>query len=373
MPSRRPAFPLSACLPNTPLNRRIAALLLLPALLSACDKESAAPERRATVTAVTTIHIEPTPWSDTIEALGTARAKESLTLTAKVTETVDRVNFADGDMVSAGDVLVDLSGRAEVAQLEEAQASYKEARQQYERQSDLVKQGTIARSQLDSQIATRDAAKARVDAIRARLADRVITAPFDGVLGFRQVSPGTLVSPGTAIATLDDISTIKLDFSVPERFLSQIQPGQRIEAKSAAWPDQQFDGTVTTLGSRVDPVTRSITVRADIPNPEARLRPGMLLTVQLYEPSRQALAIPEIALVQIGGNGYVFRVGDDSTVQQVEVQAGARQRGLIEITGGLSAGDRIVVDGVVKMRSGSRIKEAPTAASNRSADSGQGN
>ncbi|MEZ5465698.1 MAG: efflux RND transporter periplasmic adaptor subunit [Lysobacteraceae bacterium] len=328
-------------------------------LLAACGDDSEPTARRGPpVIAVTTTSLQPRAWSDTIEALGTARAKESLTLTAKVTETVDRVNFADGDMVSAGDVLVDLSGRAEVAQLEEAQASYKEARQQYERQSDLVKQGTIARSQLDSQIATRDAAKARVDAIRARLADRVITAPFDGVLGFRQVSPGTLVSPGTAIATLDDISTIKLDFSVPERFLSQISAGQRIDARSAAWPAQTFEGTVTTLGSRVDPVTRSITVRADIPNPDAKLRPGMLLTVELYEPERQTLAIPEISLVQIGGNGYVFRVGDDSTVQQVEVEAGARQRGLIEVTSGLAAGDRIVVDGVVKLRSGSRVIEA---------------
>ncbi|HQV17608.1 MAG TPA: efflux RND transporter periplasmic adaptor subunit, partial [Gordonia sp. (in: high G+C Gram-positive bacteria)] len=107
----------------------------------------------------------------------------------------------------------------------------------------------------------------------ARILARSLKVP--AIVGLRdlshRVSPGTLVSPGTAIATLDDISTIKLDFSVPERFLSQIQPGQRIEAKSAAWPDQQFDGTVTTLGSRVDPVTRSITVRADIPNPEARL------------------------------------------------------------------------------------------------------
>lgn len=350
--------------PRRRLSTSLAAIaVLLVAPLAGCsDNGAPTAPRRAAATAVTTTTLAPQAWSDTIEALGTARARESLTLTAKVTETVDRVNFADGDLVSAGDVLVDLSGRAEVAQLEEAQAAYKEARQQYERQSDLVKQGTIARSQLDSQIATRDAAKARVDTIRARLADRVITAPFDGVLGFRQVSPGTLVSPGTPIATLDDVSTIKLDFSVPERFLSQIAPGQRIAARSAAWPQQTFEGTVTTLGSRVDPVTRSIIVRADIPNPDAKLRPGMLLTVQLYEPERQALAIPEISLVQIGGNGYVFRVGEDGIVQQVEVEAGARQRGLIEITDGLSAGDRIVVDGVVKLRNGSRVVEARSGA-----------
>ncbi|HET6603070.1 MAG TPA: efflux RND transporter periplasmic adaptor subunit [Xanthomonadaceae bacterium] len=305
--------------------------------------------------------VQAEPWSDAIEALGTTSANESVVLTAKVTETVDSVNFEDGDLVESGDVLVDLSGRAEVAQLEEAQAAYKEARQQYERQAELVTQGTIARSQLDTQIATRDAARARVQAIRARLSDRVITAPFAGVLGFRQVSPGTLVTPGTAIATLDDISTIKLDFSVPERFLSAVAPGQQVVARSAAWPDQEFTGTVQTVGSRVDPVTRAVTVRANIPNPERRLRPGMLLSVRLFEPPRSAIAIPEIALIQIGASSYVYRVAEGGVVQQLEVEIGARRRGKVEIARGLDAGDRIVVEGTVKLRPGARVVEVPPA------------
>src|SRR5690606_36112838 len=277
------------------------------------------------------------------------------------TETVEAVNFEDGDRVAAGDVLVDLSGRAEVAALEEAQAAYKEARQQYERQAELVKAGTISRSQLDTQVAARDSAQARVSAIRARLADRVITAPFDGILGFRQVSPGTLVTPGTPIATLDDISTIKLDFSVPERFLSVLQPGQQVVAQSAAWPDRDFHGTVSTIGSRVDPVTRAVPVRADIPNEDARLRPGMLLTVRLFEPERQTLAIPEIALTQVGSRAYVYRVDDQGTAEQVTVQIGARRRGEAERLSGLSSGDRVVVDGTVKLRPGARVVEAAAA------------
>ena len=312
--------------------------------------------------AVTTAVVAPSQWQDSIEALGTALANESVVLTAKVTETVDAVKFEDGDRVNAGDVLVDLSGRAEVAALEEAQAAYNEARKQYERQASLVEQGTIARSQLDTQLAARDAARARVEAIRARLSDRVITAPFDGVLGFRQVSPGTLVTPGTAIATLDDVSTMRLEFSVPERFLSTLAPGQDVVAGSAAWPDRAFRGTVATIGSRIDPVTRAVTVRADLPNPDGALRPGMLMTVRLFEPAREALVIPEIALTQIGSQAFVYRVEDGGTVQQVDVETGARRRGEVEVVSGLSPGDRIVVDGTVKLRPGAQVVEAEAAA-----------
>ena len=337
--------------------------LSLLLMLAGCGDKAAdtAGARSAPPVVVTTALVAQAPWSDAIEALGTAQANESVTLTAKVTETVERVNFEDGDFAEAGQVLVDLSGRAEVAQLEEERAAFKEANQQFERQSELVKQGTIARSQLDAQVAARDAAKARMDTIRARLSDRVITAPFDGVLGFRQVSPGTLVTPGTAIATLDDIRTIKLDFPIPEGVLGSVTPGLRIAARSAAWPERDFEGIVRAVDSRVDPVTRAVTVRADIPNPEAQLRPGMLLTVRLFKPERTALVIPEIAVTQVGSKAYVYRVGADDKAEQVEVQTGARRRGEVEIVQGLAAGDRIVVEGTVKVRSGTVIADTAAA------------
>jgi len=324
-----------------------------------------APSQQAGMQAalVTTGHVETVTWQDEIRALGTAQANESVTVTAKVTETVTAVNFTDGDVVEAGDVLVDLSGRAEVAQLEAAQATYVEASKQYERLSGLVKQGTIPRSQLDTQLAVRDAARARADAIRAALADRVITAPFAGVLGFRRVSPGALVTPGTVIATLDDIRTIKLDFPVPEAHFGHIAPGQAVLAHSLAYPEQAFTGTVTAIGSRVDPLTRAVTIRAELPNPAARLRPGMLLSVRLLLPERTTLAVPEIAVVQVGTQAFLFRVKDDDTVEQVEVTLGARRRGSVEIVSGIEAGSRIVVDGTVKLRPGSKVRTAaPDAA-----------
>jgi membrane fusion protein (multidrug efflux system) len=344
------------------LSPAVAFLALL--MLAGCSRDAAPGGRGAGTGAstVTVASVAELPWNDAIEALGTAQANESVTLTAKVTETVDRVNFADGDLASAGQVLVDLSGRAEVAQLEEEHAAYKEAQKQLDRQSELVKQGTIARSQIDTQVAARDAAKARMDTIRARLSDRVITAPFDGVLGFRQVSPGTLVTPGTAIATLDDIRTIKLDFPVPETFLANVAAGQKVIALSVAWPDVEFEGTVSAVDSRVDPVTRAVTVRAAIANPQAQLRPGMLLTVRLLKPERKTLVVPEISLVQIGARSYVYRVGADNKVEQVEVDVGARRRGEVEILSGVAAGDRIVVEGTVKLRPGALIAEAAPAA-----------
>jgi membrane fusion protein (multidrug efflux system) len=347
----------------------VPALLLL---LSACSGESDAPQRSTAQrpTEVITTQVQSSPWRDSIEALGTTGANESLTITAKVTETVARVNFSDGDLAEAGQVLVDLTGRAEVAQLEEARAALKEAQQQLDRQQDLVSAGTIARSQLDTQVAARDSARARMDAIRARLADRVITAPFDGVLGFRQVSPGTLVTPGTAIATLDDISVIKLDFSVPETFLGSLAAGQQITARSAAWPGEDFAGVVSTLDSRIDPVTRSVQVRAEIPNPKRQLRPGMLMTVQLFRPERQVLAIPELALLQVGSTAFVYRVDQAGSVEQANVTIGARRRGEVEIVSGLQAGDRIIVEGTVKVRPGARVVEAKSAASAADAAAG---
>ena len=338
-------------------------LLALIALGTGCDRNHGPGQALGAPAQLVTLgQVQMLSWQDEIQALGTAQANESVTLTAKVTETVTRVNFNDGDYVEAGAVLVDLSGRAEVAQLEAAQATFVEASKQYDRLAELVKQGTIPSSQLDSQLATRDAARARADAIRAALADRIITAPFAGVLGFRRVSPGALVSPGTVITTLDDIRTIKLDFPVPEAFFGHLALGQSIRARSVTFPDQDFEGIVRAVGSRVDPLTRAVTIRAELPNPEGRLRPGMLLSVRLLLPQRETLVIPEIAVIQVGTRAFVYRVKVDDTVEQVEVQLGARRLGEVEIRAGIEVGDRIVQDGTVKLRQGSRIRVAENPA-----------
>ena len=344
-----------------------ASLLLVPLALVACGGgtspgagpgASAAKPQPVVVQAVMR-----SPWVDRIQALGTTKANESVTLTAKTAETVARVNFTDGQLVEAGAVLVEMTDRTEVAQLKEAQATYVETEKQYERIKGLVQQGTVTQSAVDQQLAARDTARARMDAIRVRLSDRVVTAPFAGVLGFRAVSPGTLVQPGTVITTLDDIRTIKLDFSVPETFLSALAPGQTIEAKSAAYPDVAFNGIVTSLDSRVDPVTRAIVVRAEIPNPERLLKPGMLLSVEVLNHPRESLTIPEISLSALRERMFVYRIDGENIAREVGVTVGGRRKGEVEILEGLNEGDRIVTDGLVRMRDGAPVAiVAPTAA-----------
>ena len=331
-------------------------------LLAACGSEAPGAGAAPPPTIVVMAKVEPVEWRDSIEALGTARANESVTLTAKVSETVRKVAFDSGDVVRAGDVIVDLSSGAQLAGLEEARAAYQEAERQLARGQELAQKQLISASQLDTQRSTRDAAKARMDVVRASLSDRVITAPFDGILGLRRVSPGSLVTPGTPIATLDDISVIKLDFTVPERYLAVISKGQDVAARSDTYPEREFAGMVASVDSRVDPVTRSVTVRAEVPNPDRLLRPGMLLSVRLFQAPRRAIVIPEIAVVQVGADAYVYRVAADQTATRVKIELGSRRRGEVEVAAGLAPGDTIVTEGAVKLRDGSRVTAAPPAA-----------
>ncbi|MGH8129309.1 MAG: efflux RND transporter periplasmic adaptor subunit [Steroidobacteraceae bacterium] len=328
---------------------------VLAAVVAGCGDDSPGANEAPPAVAVLTATVAPVQWRDTIEALGTARANESVTMTAKVSEIVRKVAFESGDIVEAGDVLVDLSSGAQLAGLEEVRAAYQEAERQLKRQQELADRQLVAVSEIDTQRAARDAALARMNVVRASLSDRVITAPFDGVLGLRQVSPGSLVTPGTPIATLDDISIIKLDFSVPERYLAVLARGQDVVARSETYPDRDFEGTVTSVDSRIDAVTRSVTVRAEVPNPERLLRPGMLMSVRLFQAPRDTLVVPEIAVLQVGVESFVFRISKSQTAERVKVDLGARRKGEVEIAGGLSAGDVIVTEGAVKLRDGVRV------------------
>lgn len=313
-------------------------------------------------TPVTTIRIQPETFTDSVTAIGTVKARESVTVTAKVSEIVQTVHFDSGQQVRAGDPLITLSDRQQQASLAEAQAAADEAERLYRRQNELAQQQLIARAQLDNQRAARDAAKARVAQIRAQLADRVIRAPFSGVLGLRQVSPGALVTPGVAIATLDDLSRVYVDFPLPEAQLSRVAVGRRINGRATAYPDRAFDGAVTTIDARLDPATRAVQVRADFANGERMLRPGMLMTVEVPGVERQALLLPEIAVTQIGRDSFVFRAKPDDSVEQVKVTVAARRSGKVEIADGLATGDRIVVEGTGKLRAGGKISEGGPAA-----------
>ncbi len=331
-------------------------------ILTACgsDKDAAGPGARGAdqPVPVTTLVVQPSEFSDTLRALGTVHAREAVTITAKVSETVQQVHFQSGDTVARGTPLVTLSGQQQQAALSEAQATANEADRLYRRQSDLAEQQLIARASLDAQRATRDAANARVAQVRAQLGDRVVRAPFAGVLGIRKVSPGALVTPGTAIATLDDIARVYVDFPLPESDLSFAGTGQQVSGTSASWPGRSFEGIVSAIDARIDAASRALTVRADFPNPELALRPGMLVEVSLHRSMRQALLLPEIAVVQVGGKTFVWRVAADGKVAEAVVTIGVRRDGMAEAVSGLSPGDRIVVEGTNKLRAGATVQDA---------------
>jgi len=300
----------------------------------------------------------PQAFTETIQAIGTTRALESVEITAKVTDTVRTVHFTDGMMVKKGDVLVELASDEDTAALAEAQATLDEARQQFDRIRVAVETSDMPQFEHDKALATLKIAEARVQRIRARLADRIIRAPFSGVLGFRQVSPGAMVSASTVITTLDDLHKVNVDFSIPETFIASLQPGQVVEARSAAYPDRVFLGTVATVGSRVDPVTRAVVVRTVLNNDGNLLRPGMLMTIELIKNRGDALAIPEEALVPVEDRQFVFVVDEESRARRTEVEIGRRRSGVVELVHGVPAGTNVIIRGTSRVQDGQLVRVA---------------
>ena len=298
---------------------------------------------------------------DEVEALGTTRAREAVEITPRISSVITSINFREGQAVEAGAVLVELDNAEERAALSEAEANVIDSRAQFRRARELLESRTVSESQVQQLEATMNADEARLRAAQARFEQSLVRAPFAGRVGLRQVSPGSLVSPGTTITTLDDLSSVRLDFTVPESFLGVLQAGLKIRARSVAFGDRAFDGEVATVNTRVDPVTRAVTVRADLPNDDGLLKPGMFLTVRLAGQSRLRVIIPEAALVPEGDRQHVYLVRDGRS-WRTEVVVGRRLRGEIEILEGLDAGDRIVVEGTQKVANGGRVTDAEPVA-----------
>ena len=296
-----------------------------------------------------------------IEALGTAQASESVMVTSRVSGRVEDIRFAEGQFVEAGAVMVQLEANEQRAALAEATANLVESRSQFERANELFDQRAVSQAQLDELESRMKADAARVAAAEARLADYQIRAPFTGRVGLRRISIGSLVGPNDPITTLDDTRIIKLDFSVPEAFLSGIELGATISAESVAFPDEPFSGVVESIDSRVDPITRSVTVRAAVPNTDGRLRPGMFLSVELAQQERQAAIIPEAALVPVQNRQFVFVIRD-GVAERREVITGRRGLGIVEVMQGLEAGEEIVVEGTQKVRQGSPVRALAAAS-----------
>lgn len=297
-------------------------------------------------------------FADSVEALGTLRANETIVLTATVTETATAVNFEDGQRVEKGDILVEMMDQQEKAEVQGEQATVDEAKRQLERLKPLIASGAASKSLLDQRQREFETANARLEGVKSQMADRIIMAPFSGVLGLRNISVGAVLQPGTRITTLDDDSVMKLDFSVPSIFLSVLKPELEITALSEAFPGKEFKGKISSLDSQIDPVTRSVLVRAMLPNEDRLLRPGLLMRVEIMKDSREVIVIPEEAIVPEARKNYVFvadKTGDKTTVKKREITIGARRPGDIEIVKGLAEGELVVTHGTMNVTDGANV------------------
>ncbi len=296
--------------------------------------------------------------SDTVEALGTLRARNNVSLAATVTELVTAVNFTDGQRVKQGDILVRMDDSEQQALLTEERARLLEAERSVKRFAPLADRGAASQSALEQSQALLSAAQARIKAIETRIAQRQIVAPFDGVLGLRNISVGALVQPGTVITTIDDDEVMKLDFAVPELFIGGLGVGNEITAKSDAFPDERYLGSLESIDSRVDPVTRSLMVRALLDNPDRSLKPGLLMRVKLARNPRPALVLQEEAVVPEGLNKFVFVLeknqGKD-VVRKQRIEVGQRREGEVEVLSGVTQADTVVIHGVQRLRNGSQV------------------
>lgn len=298
-------------------------------------------------------------FGDRVEALGTTRANESVAIAASVSDFVTVLHFEDGDEVTKGDLLVELNREEKEADLVSARALRDERKSAFTRAEELVKQDALSTATLQEREALLRQTEGQIQGLEAQLRDRMIRAPFSGVLGFRRVSPGALIAPGEEITTLDDLSRVKVDFDAPSLFLASLRPGLKIEGRTDAYPDKVFTGEISTLSSRVDPVTRTVSVRAVLPNENQLLRAGLLMSINLTKNPRESLLIPEGAVVQRGEKSFVFVVEEGkevSVARQQEVKLGSRIPGRVEVTEGLEEGMLLVVHGLMQVRPGQAVK-----------------
>lgn len=338
-------------------NSKVIVAALIGVLLSGCGG-GAEQQRERPAPMVAAEPARTMRFVETIDAVGTARANEQVTVSSPVTERIVRLNFDDGAFVQRGQTIAVLAQAEENAQLAEAQARARETQQQLGRIEALKRRGFATNASLDAQVAAAAQAGAQAAQARASIGDRVITAPFAGWVSLRTISPGAVVSAGSEIVTISDISTIKLDFTVPETMLSSIRAGQTIMAKASAYPDQPFRGQIATIDPVIDPNTRAVLVRARLGNPDRLLKPGMLLTVTIETAPRNSLSVPELAVVGEGDRRFVYLLGDDETVKRQSVRTGLRYNGRMEILAGLRPGQRVVTDGVVKVAEGMKVRVA---------------
>lgn len=349
--------------------KRLALLLLAVAVLSgaglywkfrppAAAPQAAAPAKGAGVP-VKVGTVRTGAISEEISAVGSLIANESVMIRPERDGRITAIHFSEGQLVRKGDRLVSLDTAEIQAQLSAAASELSLNRSRFRRAEELFEKKFISAQALDDAREALNQSEARQAEIRARLDKSTVRAPFEGVAGLRQVSPGAYVKAGQDIARLEGIGTLKLDFRVPEVYLGRLRPRQEALVRVDAFPEEPFRGEIYAIEPAVDEQTRTLLLRARIPNPGGRLKPGMFSRVLLVTDTRdRALLIPEQALVPQGKDRFVYRLVDGKAVM-ARVELGLRRPGEVEVRQGLSAGETIIVDGQLRLRDGAAVTIVP--------------
>lgn len=325
-----------------------------------CSKSSS-PGAAAAGMAVPVIAVEAKrqPVTESLSLVGSLLANELVEIKSETEGTVQDINFQEGQSVKKGDLLIRLDETKFTTALAEAESNFKLSKATFDRAKELAKSHLISEQEYDQAAATYNLNEATVHRRERDLKDARIFAPFSGIVGARYVSPGQVIARDTRLTTLVDLDPVKVEINVPERFLSQVRLGQQLELSVAAFPSNRFHGAVYFVAPEVDPNTRTALIKAQIPNPDHVLKPGMFANLDLTLKVRdEAVVIPESALVLQQEKVSVWVIGSDDTVQPRFVSVGLRMPGQVEITSGLQGGERVITEGTQKVRPGGKVKAA---------------
>lgn len=306
---------------------------------------------------VETVTVLAEAMADDVTAVGTLRSNESVVLRPEVAGRIAAIRFSEGGPVRRGDVLVDFDAAVQRAEVQQAKANLALAQANFGRTEDLFNRKFLSQSARDEAASRLEVARANMALAEARLDKMRIRAPFAGIVGIRNVSVGDYVKEGEDLVNLEDIATLKVDFRLPETYLAQIRPGQKLELASDAVEGRLFAAVVSAIDPLVDEQGRAVVMRATLQNEGLRLRPGMFARVRLILEERANVAVvPEEALVPAPGDvQFVYRVVDGKA-QRVEVKTGARRGARVEIVKGVQAGDVVVTAGQLKLRDGAAVR-----------------
>lgn len=293
---------------------------------------------------------------DELVTFGSLRSDESVTLRPEVDGRLARLHFREGEAVKAGDLLVSLDDAIARAELGQARANLDLAEKSYQRAQMLYKRGASNAQAQDEALSQQQAARASLALAQARLDKTQLRAPYDGVLGLRQVSPGDYLSAGQDIVNLEVLDPLKVDFRIPQKAVAQVRPGQAVEISVDAYPGERFQGRIVALNPRLDEVGRSQAIRAEIANADRRLKPGQFVRVSVILAERpDALLIPEEAVIPVGRQQYVAVVVEGKVVR-LPVRIGQRQRGRAEVVEGLDGHEQVITAGWQKAAPGQEVR-----------------